>query len=446
MAFKKGDLILKSEPYAYVLCSEFRGLYCDHCLKKHQELHKCTQCLFSFYCNKNCQKSAWLDHKQECLNLKRRRPARPTDFVRLIARIIYKLKTLTLPDKYEEIGNIKRGFEDLMSHVELIKNDPLRLNQYHVISKLIADFVTPDVLPSNQELFEIFGKITINSYSICDIEMVNIGVGLYLGASMFDHSCRPTATIVFEGPTLFLKAVVGISQLSTTKVFISYLDLLASTYERKRDLKAQYYFDCMCATCKDEEKDLITSSILCPNTNCSQPTVMKKDSFLCIECGEVKLEKTKQQEISELIENCKKVNEEMMQLQKLNKYQEIYDKADDSIQKAKSVLHIFNVHYVRVLDFAFDACINLSKWETACNLGKQILKSYRYHYGNSHPNYGIHLLKLGKILLYLEKLLEAEHILLEASTVIKITHTPTHQLHTICHELLSQCQMELQLK
>ena len=54
-------------------------------------------------------------------------------------------------------------------------------------------------LPSKPELLEIFGRVLINSFNIMDDEYQPIGIGLYLAASVFDHSCNPNAAIVFKG-------------------------------------------------------------------------------------------------------------------------------------------------------------------------------------------------------------------------------------------------------
>ena len=54
-------------------------------------------------------------------------------------------------------------------------------------------------LPSKPELLEIFGKVVINSFNIMNNEYQSVGIGLYLGPSVFDHSCSPNATIIFNG-------------------------------------------------------------------------------------------------------------------------------------------------------------------------------------------------------------------------------------------------------
>ena len=59
-------------------------------------------------------------------------------------------------------------------------------------------------LPSKPELLEVFGRILINSFNIMDNDYQPIGIGLYLAASVFDHSCNPNATIVFQGKGIFV--------------------------------------------------------------------------------------------------------------------------------------------------------------------------------------------------------------------------------------------------
>lgn len=45
-------------------------------------------------------------------------------------------------------------------------------------------------------------KICVNSYNIIDEDMANAGQGIYLAASIVDHSCVPNAVATFEGTQL----------------------------------------------------------------------------------------------------------------------------------------------------------------------------------------------------------------------------------------------------
>uniref|UniRef100_T1IQ96 MYND-type domain-containing protein n=1 Tax=Strigamia maritima TaxID=126957 RepID=T1IQ96_STRMM len=380
-AFKRGDLIFKSQPFAYVVSNDFRGRACDYCLKLNRNLRKCMQCSFSYYCDKVCQKATWKDHKQECLNLKNSNSDEYPESVFLAARIIYKLKRK--PDDFEKVGNVTRRFQDLMSHCAEIKQEVIFYDKI----KLIRNFIPPDECPSVEELFDIFGKIAINANFICDENEVEIGMGLYLGGSLFDHSCKPNASIRFYGIQLCVTAIEEISQFDTANIFISYIDIAFPTERRRKQLKENYYFDCNCERCQDEERDLITNSILCPHKNCKHPTLIKKDSFYCLECGEVKFKENKRHEICEMTEKCKIILAQMSQLKKEKRFQELYQILQgECIRQMKMTFHILNVNYMRILEYAFDATsIPLRKWKPACEYGKQLVICCRHYYGDVHP-------------------------------------------------------------
>lgn len=57
-----------------------------------KRLLKCSGCQYVYYCNRDCQKESWADHKQECSNLRRISPRIVPDAARLLARIIFKLQ------------------------------------------------------------------------------------------------------------------------------------------------------------------------------------------------------------------------------------------------------------------------------------------------------------------------------------------------------------------
>ena len=79
-----------------------------------------------------CQKKAWVNHhRNECQNLKKVFPKIPTDTVRLMARIIFKLKEgglkkfATLPDgshRYFEVGIPQYGNSHSEKSEEFVKN------------------------------------------------------------------------------------------------------------------------------------------------------------------------------------------------------------------------------------------------------------------------------------------------------------------------------------
>jgi len=50
----------------------------------------------------------------------------------------------------------------------------------------------------------------INAFNILDNNLNTIGTGIYLAASVINHSCVPNATATFDGTTLRIGAITDI--------------------------------------------------------------------------------------------------------------------------------------------------------------------------------------------------------------------------------------------
>lgn len=144
---RKGKCILKEKPFVYVLKSKYRTERCDFCLnigpkqvsstgKYHHEnfnfsndfsikkkkkysgkVLKCSSCQYVYYCNRNCQESAWSNHKAECACLKRADGKVIPDAARLLTRIILKLNNGGDAEKSYYTEKFYRKFKDLMSRM-----------------------------------------------------------------------------------------------------------------------------------------------------------------------------------------------------------------------------------------------------------------------------------------------------------------------------------------
>ncbi|KAL2098592.1 hypothetical protein ACEWY4_005072 [Coilia grayii] len=62
-----------------------------------ESLLRCSQCKTARYCNAQCQKQGWSEHKGECSHLKSLQPRIPPDSVRLAARILQTDSTQNAP-------------------------------------------------------------------------------------------------------------------------------------------------------------------------------------------------------------------------------------------------------------------------------------------------------------------------------------------------------------
>ena len=130
--------MLRCLPFAHVVALESRETVCDGCMRVASETiyQKCSGCKAVYYCTVDCQRNAWVNyHRKECKCLRKVSPKIPTDTVRLMARIIFKLqegelKTFaTLPD------GTKRYLEDLMTHPDV----GLKINLETCLLVLLCD-------------------------------------------------------------------------------------------------------------------------------------------------------------------------------------------------------------------------------------------------------------------------------------------------------------------
>lgn len=138
--------------------------------------------------------------------------------------------------------------------------------------------------------------MVINTFNILDGEMNAIGTGLYLGASIVDHSCQPNAVATFSGRTLHIRSIISpgsgdsikfnnSAAVDWSQIFISYIDVMDERDVRRRELKQNYYFLCTCPKCikypTTNDRDM--RAVVCPH--CAEKfDGMVDDEASCCRC------------------------------------------------------------------------------------------------------------------------------------------------------------------
>ena len=170
-SLKPSDKVLESTPAVFVLSNNVRGLSCDLCFAKREELQRCSKCKFARYCGRECQKKAWKEHKIECERITRVAPNIPTDLVRLMARIMQKTQL---------DNTFSNDLTQLVSHQEQLGAS--KTDAFSAISTVLIQFIGEREFQKTSlaELFELFGKISCNSFTICDAELQPLGKDLYV--------------------------------------------------------------------------------------------------------------------------------------------------------------------------------------------------------------------------------------------------------------------------
>lgn len=390
---KPGSIIHSEKPFVYCLSSKVRTQNCDNCFKK-GDLLKCTACKYVSYCDKVCQKESWSLHKWECKYLSHIAPRILPDAARLLSRLIIKLKKGGAQIKSYYTSLNFRMFKDLMSHYPDIKKDKTRLEHFSSLYSVLAQFFKNDILPNSAELMGIYGRMCVNSFSICNDEQQSLGTGVYLGASVVDHSCEPNAVAIFDGITLHIRALKSMQYLDWSQIFISYIDTMNTTQKRQEELQRTYYFLCECPKCLRPDPVEVNAAA-CPNKLCSNSITNIESAKNCNACGEIiTADFIKQfQEITDFTQ---------LHLQNMKDIAYI-DTCLICLEKQKGFLHELNMDHVKTLDLAFESSINLGKFDLAEELGNQLVKPFHKYYGKLDPLTGLLHLKLGKIQLLHDK-------------------------------------------
>lgn len=408
LTFKKGEEILTSTPFVYVVGKEGHGRFCDYCLKECDSLKQCTACKYAYFCNKQCQRSAWPDHKAECAGLCKVAPRVPDASVRLFSRLLVKLRSKSALSEAEIVFGRERRFSDLMSHVESISKDPTRrLKDFPNLWVTTTVFLDEDYLPSPEEGFVIYGKMVINSYCIYSHEVSVVGTGLYLGASIFDHSCAPNAHAVFDGYTMRLRASEDICCSSVDGIRITYIDLMSPKSGRQELLRKQYYFDCQCARCGGEVPDCIT----------------EKSPELTAEVES----KTK--------ELASKGQDEAAARQ-MRRWAEKF--------LAGNKLPETDVAHVNALDLLAKSCTTLGDYHAA--LAHYLAREpvFRLCYGPYHPVYTVLLFSIAKLYHCTVQLDKAMEYFEKAEAGLAVSHGSSNALYKDMMEARAHCKMEIE--
>ena len=167
--------------------------------------------------------------------------------LRLYLVLTNKSNLLSKKDKLQHDESIERCFEDLITHKEDISKDFSRMRHFDFVCQR---YNSCNISFDKNVLFEYFCKICINSFSILDVSLNEIGSSLYIANSYFDHSCVPNATTIFSGTYLEIRAIKEIDV--GDKIYINYVDVKNDKVTRQKSLKEQYYFECTCPRCKSD--------------------------------------------------------------------------------------------------------------------------------------------------------------------------------------------------
>ncbi|KAG2392727.1 hypothetical protein C9374_011452 [Naegleria lovaniensis] len=254
-----GTLLLKEQPNCFCVSEEQRSRICNYCFREKSEgmkLSRCKACKYSHYCSMECYNAD--QHLVECKALQKH--PQVTNSMRLMLKCFLSCKTVEDVEKIENLSP-KQSMKDIEDLKQLAILFCDYVKELDLSISLIGHRKT-DV----DYLYLLFQKIQRNTFSICNDEMNVIGSGLYVHTSLFNHSCVPNCTVLFDSKKNIYVRVINSNIKAGEPLTINYVDLLDVTPNRQHKLDKQYHFTCQCPRCtstvNSEERNTHVESML----------------------------------------------------------------------------------------------------------------------------------------------------------------------------------------
>ena len=206
----------------------------------------CSSCELVSYCSSACLAEDRSDHRPECAMMEDL--SELPDITRITARLLLKLEEGG-EEQCEQLpfSQGERSFLDLVSHEDKIEEADLCARQvFDCLSELI-----PAATGSWQHFKQVYGKLIINSFEISGQDDEKLGWALYIGPSILDHSCVPSAEVDFRGKNITIKSRVTMRPTDLSKNSICFIDRTRTFTERQETLSRQFGLSCCCSLCRD---------------------------------------------------------------------------------------------------------------------------------------------------------------------------------------------------
>uniref|UniRef100_A0A8D0THJ6 [histone H3]-lysine(4) N-trimethyltransferase n=1 Tax=Sus scrofa TaxID=9823 RepID=A0A8D0THJ6_PIG len=410
--FWAADVIFAERAYSAVVFDSLVNFVCHTCFKRQEKLHRCGQCKFAHYCDRTCQKDAWLNHKNECSAIKRYGKV-PNENIRLAARIMWRVE--------REGTGLTEGclvsVDDLQNHVEHFGEEEqkeLRMD----VDTFLQYWPPQSQQFSMQYISHIFGVINCNGFTLSDQRGLQaVGVGIFPNLGLVNHNCWPNCTVIFNNgnheavKSMFhtqmrieLRALGKISE--GEELTVSYIDFLNFSEERKKQLKKQYYFDCTCEHCQKGLKD---------------------DLFLGVKDNP----KPSQEVVKEMIQFSKDTLEKI-------------DKA-----RSEGLYHEVKIHFYRGWGLGggivSEVLSYLQAFEEASHYARRMVDGYMKLYHPNNAQLGMAIMRAGLTNWHAGNIEVGHSMICKAYAILLVTHGPSHPITKDLEGMRMQTEMELRM-
>jgi hypothetical protein len=208
---------------------------------------RCGACRRAFYCSPACQRSAWSEHKVDCRAISQL----PADAVEhVLPHVVLTVRIAWLFIRERKSPRVERISTLLSNAAFLVEAQTAVLNaEATLASRILFLQAAPDSqYVSVPFLTSILATITTNAIGVTEAtEYTDVGVGLYERLALLNHSCDPSAVILFDKQFAVLRAIRPIA--AGEELTISYCDRATDRFVRQKLLLERYRFTCACTRC-----------------------------------------------------------------------------------------------------------------------------------------------------------------------------------------------------
>jgi hypothetical protein len=243
-------------PYAACLLVSQWPLRCAACFKQRADtaavdaapasLLRCSRCRCARYCNAECQRADWPQHKREC-PVTQQLQAQCEDVV-ACAEVLTAGRCLWRR-RGEPVGGSSSAaaeeFDALAPGFGVDEGDE-GLTQ---LALSLAGLVPPGTRA--RDLATLFAKFRCNNFGVQDtLKMDLVGAACHPRAAILNHSCAPNCALLYRGKAVEVRTLRDVAR--GEELCHSYTNLCRTTSERQQVLRDVYGFHCDCRRCVDD--------------------------------------------------------------------------------------------------------------------------------------------------------------------------------------------------
>ncbi|KAI9357371.1 hypothetical protein DFJ73DRAFT_206763 [Zopfochytrium polystomum] len=250
--FSRGELIFTNEAIATVVSASASSSRCHYCLfmPKHP-LRRCGTCKQAKYCDAACQRRDFdAGHRWLCRFWRDGAAAAtallPPGFDTSGIEFMVKLETAVSRGVPEAVATVGALVKDARAE----DADPFCVASSHVALRVLQGAGGAAGAPrsTTAQLQHHLKRVRANAF-----ELVSWGAldpyaeGLFLLGSLPNHSCAPSAVVVYDGRRQTVRAARPLAV--GDPVTVTYVDAMTPRDKRRKELAAAYGFWCTCTVC-----------------------------------------------------------------------------------------------------------------------------------------------------------------------------------------------------